>query len=133
MNRDLHAVTGSTFVLCFCRMKLPNASLVIVERGKIEDYLLNPAHRSGAGKAKFFGLFGFQRERWQELEQALRQHALTQEVAEVKETGFGPRYAVEGPLDTPVGRRPLVRSVWQHDDGMVAPRLITAYALEEKP
>lgn len=113
-------------------MKLPNASLVIVEREKVENYLLNPAHRSGAGKAKFFSLFGFKRERWQELEQALRQHALTQEVAEVKETGFGPRYAVEGPLGAPDGRRPLVRSVWQQDDGMVAPRLITAYALEEK-
>jgi hypothetical protein len=47
------------------------------------------------------------------------------------ETGFGPRYVVEGELDTPVGRGPRVRSVWQFDSGTIAPRLITAYPLED--
>jgi hypothetical protein len=43
-----------------------------------------------------------------------------------------PRYEVEGALKTPVGREPMVRSVWQFDKGEVAPRLITAYPLEAR-
>jgi hypothetical protein len=39
-------------------MKLPNASELIVEREKILDYLLNPTHRYGAAKARFFTTFG---------------------------------------------------------------------------
>lgn len=31
-------------------MTLPHADALIVEREKITDYLLNPAHRGGAGK-----------------------------------------------------------------------------------
>ena len=33
-------------------MKLPNASKAVVEREKVADYLLNPAHRFGASKAR---------------------------------------------------------------------------------
>lgn len=51
-------------------------------------------------------------------------------MTKVKETGFGPRYEVEGELLTPDGRRPRVRTVWQMDEGEVAPRLITTYPLE---
>ncbi len=45
-------------------MKLPNANNLIVEREKIVDYLLNPAHRYGASKARFFSQFGFRIEAW---------------------------------------------------------------------
>ena len=49
-------------------MKLPNAGKVIVERRKIVDYLLNPAHRYGAGKAGYFFVkFGFQAKEWEQL------------------------------------------------------------------
>ena len=40
-------------------MKLPNAHALIVEREKVADYLLNPAHRYGTSKARFFKEFGF--------------------------------------------------------------------------
>ena len=40
-------------------MKLPAANKLVVEREKIADYLLNPAHRYGASKARFFAHFGF--------------------------------------------------------------------------
>ena len=113
-------------------MKLPNADKLIVEREKIVDYLLNPAHRFGASKARFFAEFGFRLEEWERLAEALREHGRTQEVASTRETGFGPRYAVEGELSTPGGRRPRVRTVWQWDEGTVAPRLISAYPLEAK-
>ncbi|MEJ7712567.1 MAG: DUF6883 domain-containing protein [Pyrinomonadaceae bacterium] len=35
-------------------MMLPNAHLALVERGKITEYLLNPAHPDNGGKAPFF-------------------------------------------------------------------------------
>ena len=113
-------------------MKLPNPDGLIVERAKIADYLLNPAHRYGASKARFFSEFGFHLERWEILAEAFCEHGRSHDVARVRETGFGPRYVVEGELHTPAGRRPLVRTVWQMDDGTVAPRLISAYPLEEK-
>ena len=111
-------------------MKLPNPDKLVVEHEKIADYLLNPAHRYGASKARFFGEFGFRIEQWERLAEALREHGRAHDVARTRETGFGPRYAVEGELNTPVGRCPRVRTVWQMDKGAVAPRLLTAYPLE---
>lgn len=112
-------------------MKLPNADKLIVEREKIQDYLLNPDHRFGASKARFFERFGFTLEHWDRLAEALRAHGQAYEVKRLRETGFGPRFEVEGELATPDGRSPRIRSVWQHDHGAVAPRLITAYPIEE--
>ena len=111
-------------------MKLPNADKAVVEREKILDYLLNPAHRYGASKARFFAQFGFRPEAWEVLAAALRTHGQQHEVSKEKQTGFGPRYEVEGELAAPDGHRPRVRTVWQMDEGQIAPRLITAYPLE---
>jgi hypothetical protein len=55
-------------------VKLPNPDKLIVEREKIVDYLLNPAHRYGASKGRFFATFGFSADKWQELAAALRVH-----------------------------------------------------------
>ena len=112
--------------------KLPNPDKLVVEREKIVDYFLNPAHRYGASKARFFADFGFRLEEWERLAEALREHGRTHDVARTRETGFGTRYALEGELNTPSGRRPRVRTVWQLDEGAVAPRLISAYPLEAK-
>jgi hypothetical protein len=96
------------------------------------EYLLNPTHRCGASKARFFAGFGFRPNDWEALARALREHGQQQEVSTTTETGFGPRYEVDGPLDTPDGRAPRVRTVWQLDRDQVAPRLITAYPLEAR-
>ena len=112
-------------------MKLPDADQAVVEQEKIVDYLLNPAHRYGASKARFFAKFGFRPEAWEVMAVALREHGEQNEVTRVKETGFGPRYEVEGELAAPDGRRPRVRTVWQVDEGQIAPRLITAHPLEK--
>jgi hypothetical protein len=111
-------------------MKLPNADAALVEQAKIIDYLLNPVHRYGASKARFFAQFGFRAEEWEVLALALREHGRQNEVRSVRETGFGPRYEVEGELAAPDGRRPRVCTVWQLDVGQTAPRLITTYPLE---
>jgi hypothetical protein len=113
-------------------MRLPNAHLALVEQEKIIDYLLHPTHRYGASKARFFAQFGFRLEAWEALAVALWEHAQQHEVSKVKETGFGPRYEVEGEVTAPNGHCPRVRTVWQVDHGQIAPRLITAYPLEAK-
>ena len=113
-------------------MKLPHADQAVVEPAKILDYLLNSAHRYGASKAQFFTEFGFRLEKWERLAEALREHGRLHEVRRTHKTGFGHRYVVEGELNTPTGRRPRVRTVWQMDEGAVAPRLISAYPLEAK-
>jgi hypothetical protein len=112
---------------------MPQAESAVVEREKVVEYLLSQTHRYGAAKARFFGAFGFRRQQWERLALALREHCREYDVARVHETGFGPRYEVEGRLRAPDGRSPLVRTVWQHDRGAEAPRLITAYPLEERP
>lgn len=102
----------------------------MVEREKITEYLLNEAHRYGASKARFFEAFGFRLGNWEALAHALHEHGQRHEVSMRTATGFGPRYEVDGELNTPDGRTPRVRTVWQLDRGEVAPRLITAYPLE---
>jgi hypothetical protein len=49
----------------------------------------------------------------------------------------GIRYIPDGAMEAPGGKtrgggRPRVRSVWQLDEGAIAPRLITAHPLEVK-
>lgn len=108
-------------------MRLPNAEQVIVDREKITEYLLNPAHRYGASKARFLGEFGFELAAWETLAQALRDHAQRNEVSKVTETLFGHSFEIIGELSAPDGRAPIVCTIWQMDHGKVAPRLITAY------
>jgi hypothetical protein len=84
-----------------------------------------------ASKARFFGAFGFRAREWQIFADAVREHGQTHDVVRVRETGFGLRYEVEGALRTPDGGYPRVRTVWQMDQGAVAPRLITAYPTEK--
>jgi hypothetical protein len=112
-------------------MKLPNADMAFVEQTTICAYLLSDQHRYGATKARYFARFGFTLESWEELAVALCEIGRQNEVLKVKETGFGPRYEVEGELNAPDGRRPHVRTVWQLDKGQSAPRLITAHPVEE--
>lgn len=112
-------------------MKLPNLDRLVVEREKVADYLLNPGHRYGASKARFFCEVGFERENWKVLAEALREHAGQNEIVRTIETGFGPRYIVEGEMKAPNGRMARIRTVWQFDLGAIAPRLITAYPFSQ--
>src|SRR2546422_989386 len=108
-------------------MKLPNYDKAIVPREKIVDYLLSPTHRDGRSKAAFFSSFGFSAEAWQTLAEALRRHAAAHEVAKIEASPFGTRYVIEGWLDAPDGRLPLVRVIWFIETGTEMPRLATAY------
>ena len=113
-------------------MKLPHPDKLRVDREKVIAYLLSPTHPHGKGKANFFVRFGFRLEDWELLAEALRTHGVSQQVVKTVESPYGTRYAVQGPLESPDGRHPLVRTVWLLKKGQVAPRLITAYAMNER-
>ena len=112
--------------------KLPNADQARIPEAKITRYLLSLTSRGGRAKARFFTAFGFTIEGWEALAEALRQHALSHEVAGTRETAYGVHYRVEGPLETPDGRNPGVRSVWKIERDDTIPGLITAYPLKEE-
>lgn len=108
-------------------MRLPNAHLAWIDRPKITNYLLSSVNPRGRAKANFFLRFGFSTDRWEEFSDALRRQAASYEVTRVVETPYGPRYHIDGAIETPDGRNPRVRTVWQIDLGHNYPRFITAH------
>jgi hypothetical protein len=112
-------------------MKLPNGEKAVVERVKVLDYLLNPAHPDNGGKAGFFMAMGFKADNWAALALVLRKLAVEAEVSERLETSHGMKYVVVGTLDTLSGKSSRVRTVWIVDRGSDIPRLVTAYPNKE--
>ena len=112
-------------------MNLPNATLAIVERQKIADYLLNPTHPDNGGKARFFADMGFALHDWLILAAALRQLAVNTPVLACIESSHGRKYVQDGPLQTPCGKMPMVRAIWIIDRGSESPRLVTAYPQDD--
>ncbi len=110
---------------------LPLAERAHVPKRKITQYLLNLEHPSGKSKARFFISQGFMPARWQELANALREHARSHPVAARLKRPYGVSYVVEGELNTPSGKRPYVRSVWIVR-GDTPPQLTTAYPIRRQ-
>ena len=109
-------------------MKLPHADNAYADEQKITAYLLDPGHREGGSKARFFLAFGFRASEWRVFESALIEHAQTHDVVEVEHTSYGVKYVIIGSIETPDGRNPeRVRVVWQFDHGSSRPRLVGAY------
>lgn len=112
---------------------LPEAQRAVVDERKITRYLLSPEHPTGRFKAQFFVAFGFRLDAWE----ALRQHAQENDVAQTIATDFGTKYIVDGPPETPDGRRPRLRTVWFVGGGEAwfvgggeaLPRFVTAYPI----
>lgn len=113
------------------KMKLPDADKAIVEREKIVTCLLNAAHPDNDGKARFFFALGFNEEDWGLLAAALRKAAENHDVSKLMASPHGTKYIVDGRIETPGGKTPLVRAVWIVNVGLKAPRLVTAYPCEE--
>jgi hypothetical protein len=110
-------------------MKLPQVEQAIVPEAKVTRYLLNSAHPVGGAKAAFFLRFGFTRDEWRKLADALRRHAGENEVVETEETSYGKRYVVEGRIVAPDGTSLNVRSAWYIDVDGGPPRFVTAHPL----
>lgn len=75
-------------------MKLPNPDKLVVEREKVADYLLNPAHPDNGGKARFFEALGFRRAEWRVLAGAFQTLAGKAEVAQSMKSPHGQKYVV---------------------------------------
>ncbi len=103
-------------------MKLPCADEAEVPKAKIVSYLLNPEHRAGKGKARFFAGHGFVVDDWQKLADALRQHARDHEIAKQEAVPLGVRYVVEGQITMPDSVVAGVRVVWFIERGEWSPR-----------
>lgn len=112
-------------------MKLPGGDKVVIERGKIADYLLNDAHPDNGGKALFFISLGFSQNEWEALAAAFRKMAVEFSIAKRVESAHGSKYVVDGYIETPGGQKALVRTVWIVDRGLEIPRLVTAYPRDE--
>ena len=112
-------------------MKLPNAERAVVDREKIEEYVLNAAHPDNGGKAAFFLALGFRREKWQTLATAFLQMIEQFDMHGRIESAHGEKYILDGRIETPGGKTPMVRTVWIVDRGTETPRLVTAYPKEQ--
>ncbi len=113
-------------------MKVPQCEHAVIPERKITGYLLAAAQEVGGGKPAFFTGVGFSREPWEQLAAALLRHVVEHDVARIVEKPYGTLYAVEGTMDTPDERSPLVRSVWLIEAGHTGPRFITAYPLRRR-
>lgn len=113
-------------------VKLPLANQAEVPKAKIVLYLLNPEHRRGKSKARFFVSRGFNVEHWEDMAGALRRHAAENEIAKEETTPLGVRVVVEGGMAMSDGTVAEVRSIWFIEHGEPIPRLVTAYPLPKK-
>jgi len=111
-------------------MMIPNAAHCIIESEKVRDYLLNLAHPAGKGKAAFFVAMGFRQSEWELLAKALHRLIQHSPITITMTSRHGQKYIVDGPLVTPNGQLPLIRTVWVVDTGTDRPRLITAYPFD---
>ena len=80
-------------------MRLPGIERAEVSEAKIVKYLLSTTHRAGKSKAAFFMAHGFDPQRCKELDTALRQHVIDNEITREEKTIFGTRYIVGRSLE----------------------------------
>jgi uncharacterized protein DUF6883 len=102
---------------------LPNAANVVIEPQKLYYLFTDP------GKSNFFTtMMGFHWSRRHELDAALRQHVLINEITEAIITTHGAKFNVRCTMPSPNGRNLCTFSCWIFDLGKVEARLVTAYA-----
>jgi hypothetical protein len=105
--------------------RLPHLDRAVVPEGKIVDYLLSARHSGGRAKARFLEGYGFRAQHWRVLRDAVIAHAEANDITASRQTRFGTRYEIDGPLSAPNGRAPMVRVVWFVELQEAAPRLVT--------
>ena len=108
-------------------MKLPNHENVVIERLKIEGYLLALDHSIGYAKAKFFIEVGYSKDNWQVLKEDIWNLAQSMEVRSAKKTLYGSKYVIDGVMLTPSGRAINIRTIWILEKDGEVPRFVTAF------
>lgn len=108
-------------------MKLPNRKNAIIEKRKFTHYLLFLADEDGKPKAEYFRKVGFDETNLKDFEDALLAVVSNNEVKTVEKSKFGVKYIIEGLMNSPTGKKVMVRTIWSIDKGENNPRLVTAY------
>ena len=108
-------------------MRLPHSNNTLIPENKITDYLLNYSHAEGGSKAVFFGNFGFNNDNIADFARALLSIAKTGEVQKAEQNPFGMKYVIDGILQTPDKRNPVITTVWIIENDSEIPKLVTAY------
>jgi len=116
----------------FALMKLPNAHLATVSIDKVVGYLLSPTHPRGKSKAVFFRNLGFDESAPESLATKLTRHAMENDVLHETATEFGVRYVIDGWIDSAIGQRARIRTVWFIDHGREIPRFVTAHPIRRR-
>ncbi len=111
-------------------MKIPNAKNAIVSNEKTQKYLLDVSHQAGKFKAYFFISFGFSLNKHLLLQNALKEHCKINNIVGKIKTDFGEKYIIEGIINSPDKRNPLIRSIWIIEKNTQNPILVTAYPLK---
>jgi hypothetical protein len=107
-------------------VRLPNADQAIIERVKLEGYLLAEAHPVGRFKARCFASLGFTAHTWRDLEAALRSQHLSEPATPGPVEVFGQSFTIRAILKGPGGEA-LVTSVRFVRTGEAVARFVTAY------
>ena len=105
---------------------LPNPHRAVIDRDKLEKYLLSSSHPLGRFKAVFFRSLGFSGSDWRRLEAAFREF-LHKPALPKEQTKYGRKYLICGTLEGPNGRKADVVTVWIVRQGEDMPRFVTAY------
>jgi hypothetical protein len=108
-------------------MKLPNASLAIVDPEKIRDYCLNPEHPRGKHKARVFqSALGVTKADAEKLIAKIREQIQGAECEKGEGDEYGQRYAVEIEIEINAIKA-VVRTSWIIKRDEIQPRLTTCY------
>ncbi|MEH3120113.1 MAG: hypothetical protein PGN25_21620 [Methylorubrum populi] len=97
----------------------------IVRFEKISDYLLSRRTAKSLSRYTFFTAYGFDPDDPQRLVDAIDRHPETGLVTPLPSDIYGQRWNVVGPLITPDGRNPVIRTGWIKDTAGPA-RFVTA-------
>lgn len=102
---------------------MAGADTAVVPDEKLGGYRLDPHHKIGSAKLRFFESFGFDRNDPNRVRRALLAHAKAHS-ATVTAVVHGLKYEIDGPLETPSGHAPNVRTIWLVEPGK-APRFVS--------
>jgi len=110
-------------------MRLPSGERAIIDNRKVIDYCLSPDHEDGQHKARLFGsVLGLTVDNFEQLQEALRSAASTQDAVLGKRDEYGQRYLIDFELTGPSGTA-VIRSAWIIRNDETVPRLVTCYIL----
>ena len=101
---------------------------VIIDKVKVTNYLLNNNHPEGHSKAIFFKLYGFDQRRPKQFQNALKNHFNANLSTAISiETAYGTKILLQGPIETPIGKEVLIKSIWFKELNSDFIKLVTAY------